>query len=475
MNSKSLLKAFERDVGFVRFQIESYNDFIENRLQEIVNEIKEIKPEVPEIGELTLRFGKITVGVPSIKEAEGAVRKILPLEARVRDLSYVAPVYVEITPVVNKVEQEPVNVLIGDVPVMLKSKICKLDGMNKAELEQAGEDSNDPGGYFIINGTERALVLIEEIAQNRMILEHIKVGNYREMMRINSEHSGYVQRHVIERKNDGSIYISFANIRRLPVVVLLKLLGMEKDKEIVERLGDERIVNEFYGNLYETEVQSAKEALEYLGKHLKIVQKEYQKERVEQIIDKYLFPHLGQDSKDRDTKANYLLKAIKKLIQLSLNQIEEDDIDHYGNKRIKLSGDLLELLFRSILVGRWGLIARVKYNYQKMAKRGKLPPIQTIVESNVVTNQLVSAMSTGAWVGGRTGVSQRLERKNFFDTISHLRLALSPLTSTQEHFAARELHPTHLGFDPRLPQSSCQISTDRLAAQTVWLQTHVHL
>jgi len=440
-----LLKSFRDDVGFVRFQIDSYNDFIDNRLQKIIDEIGEIKPEVPEIGELVIKFGKVSVGKPIIKEAEGAVREITPLEARLRDTSYTAPVHVEVIPVINKVEQEPVSVLIGELPVMVKSSICPLSKMSKEELKKAGEDPDDPGGYFIINGTERVLVLIEEISPNRMILEKTSIGNYTELIRINSEHSGYVQRHVIERKNDGSIYISFANIRRLPIVVLLKLLGLEKDKDIINEINDEQIANEFYANLYETDVKTTKDALEYIGKHLKIPEEEYRKQRVEQIVDKYLLPHIGQESKNRLEKAKYLIKAIKKIIELALDRIPEDDLDHYGNKRIKTSGDLLELLFRSILVGRWGLIARVKYNYQKMAKRGKLPPIQTIIEANVVTNQLASAMATGAWVGGRTGVSQRLERKNYIDSLSHLRLVLSPLTSTQEHFEARELHPTHWG------------------------------
>jgi len=441
----TFLNAFKNDVGLVRFQIDSFNDFIDNRLQKIVDEIGEIKPEVPEIGDLTIKFGKVSVGKPCTKEAEGAVREILPSEARIRDLSYTAPIYVEATTIVNKVEQEPVNVLLGELPIMLKSKICPLSKMSREELEINGEDPDDPGGYFIINGTERVLVLIEEIAPNRMILEKQNVGNYTELLRINSERNGYVQRHVIERKNDGTIYISFANIRRLPIVVLLKLLGLERDKDIVESLRDEKIINEFYGNLYVTDVQTAGDALEFIGGHIKILQKEYRKKRVEQIINKYLLPHLGQESKNRSDKANYLIKAIKKIIELALEIMPEDDLDHYGNKRVKMAGDLLELLFRSILVGRWGLIARIKYNYQKMAKRGKLPPIQTIVEANVVTNQLASAMATGAWIGGRTGVSQRLERKNYVDSISHLRLVLSPLTSTQEHFEARELHPTHWG------------------------------
>jgi DNA-directed RNA polymerase subunit B" len=112
---------------------------------------------------------------------------------------------------------------------------------------------------------------------------------------------------------------------------------------------------------------------------------------------------------------------------------------------LKLAGDLLEILLRSILLGKWGLITRITYNYQKLTKRGRLPPLQAIVESNVLTNQLVSALAIGSWVGGRTGVSQRLDRGSFIKTLSHMRNVLSPLTSTQEHFEARELHPTHWG------------------------------
>jgi DNA-directed RNA polymerase subunit B" len=89
---KELLNSFKEDVGFVRFQIDSYNEFIDNRLQKIVEEIGEIKPEVPEIGELTIKFEKVSVGKPCVKEAEGSVRDIFPMEARLRDFSYTAPV-----------------------------------------------------------------------------------------------------------------------------------------------------------------------------------------------------------------------------------------------------------------------------------------------------------------------------------------------------------------------------------------------
>lgn len=449
MNFKPLLQSFAKDVGFAQFQLDSFNDFVENRLQNIIDEVKMIKPEVPEVGELVIRLGKVRVGDPSLKEADGSVRKILPLEARLRDMTYSAPIFVEMTPVVNKREYNAVEVQVGELPVMVKSKFCPLSKMSIEELEATGEDPDDLGGYFIINGNERVLVLIEEIAHNKMIKEK---NEGLTSVRVNSERNGFVQQHVVERKNDGSLYISFANIKKLPPLVLMKVLGIETDKEIIDAVTSglpddlkEMVANEIYANLYAVDVATSKDAVEYIGRHMKVMQKEYVKDRVDQVVNKYFFPHFGQDNKNRADKARYFAKVLQKLVLLALGKIPEDDLDHYGNKRLRLSGDLLELLFRSILIGKWGLIARVSYNYQKLAKRGKLPSVQTIVESNVVTNQLVSAMGTGSWVGGRTGVSQRLDRENIITVISHLRSVVSPLTSTHEHFEARELHPTQFG------------------------------
>ncbi|MEM5882676.1 MAG: DNA-directed RNA polymerase subunit B'' [Candidatus Aenigmatarchaeota archaeon] len=442
----TLLDVFANEKGFVRFQIDSYNDFITRRIPKVLSEIGVIKPEVPELGEFKIKLGEFKIGEPTVKEADGSTRPILPMEARIRNLTYAAPMYVEMTPILNNIESESVVVNFGDMPVMVKSKICPLSFMTRQELIEAGEDPEDPGGYFIINGTERILVLVEEIAPNRIIVSKVDTGNISEIARIHSEKDGYVQRHLLERKNDGLIFISFANITRLPLVILLKALGLESDKDIVTAISSNpEVQEEFYINLYEAGVSTRNEALDEIGKHLKIPQKEYRIDRATKLIDKYLLPHLGQNPENRIEKAIFLAKAASKLIRLHLGKIEEDDLDHYSNKRIKLAGDLLEILLRSILLGKWGLITRITYNYQKLTKRGRLPPLQAIVESNVLTNQIVSALAIGSWVGGRTGVSQRLERSSYIKTLSHMRNVLSPLTSTQEHFEARELHPTHFG------------------------------
>ncbi len=409
-----------------------------------MSEIGVIKPDVPDLGDLKIKLGEFKIGEPSVKEADGSTRPIFPLEARIRNLTYAVPMYVEMTAVLNNVESEPQVVNFGDMPVMVKSKVCPLSHMSKEELIEAGEDSDDPGGYFVINGTERILVLVEEIAPNRIITAKVSSSNVSEIARIHSEKDGYVQRHLLERRNDGIVTISFANVTKLPVAILLKALGLESDKDVVMAISlDEEIQEEFYINLYEIEIATKEDGLDGIGKHIKIPQKEYRTERAIKLIDRYLLPHLGQEPSNRMEKAMFLSKAIEKVIKLHLGKIEEDDLDHYSNKRLRLAGDLLEILLRSILLGKWGLITRITYNYQKLTKRGRLPPLPAIVESNVLTNQIVSALAIGSWVGGRTGVSQRLERGSYIKTISHMRNVLSPLTSTQEHFEARELHPTH--------------------------------
>jgi len=446
-NFITLMDAYAHQKGFVRFQIDSYNDFITRRIPKVLSEIGTIKPEVPDLGEFKIKLGEFKIGGPSVKEADGSVRDILPAEARIRNLTYSAPMYIEMTPVLNGIESESVVVNFGDLPVMIKSKICPLSMMEKKDLIKAGEDPDDQGGYFVVNGTERILVLVEEIAQNRIITAKVQGGgSVTEIARIHSEKDGYVQRHLIERKKDGVITISFANVNKLPVAILLKALGLESDKSIIDAISaDPEIGEEFSVNLYEVDIPNKEKGLDAIGLHIKIPQEQYRIDRAIKLVDRYLLPHLGQDPSARVAKALFLAKAVEKVIKLHLGKVEEDDLDHYANKRLRLAGDLLEILLRSILLGKWGLITRITYNYQKLTKRGRLPPMQAIVESNVLTNQLVSALAIGSWVGGRTGVSQRLERGSYIKTISHMRNVLSPLTSTQEHFEARELHPTHWG------------------------------
>jgi len=442
MTTKHLLMQFKNENGWVKYQIDSYNNFIAHGLQSIIDEIGTVELN-PEEGGLKLKFGNVHISKPIVKEADGSTRIINPHESRIRNLTYSSPLYITITPIINGIQEKSETVHIGDLPIMVGSSICSTYNKSYNELVDMGEDPSDPGGYFIVNGTERVLVLIEEIASNKPIYEQDENGTI--SVRINSERSGFKQRHVLERKPDGDINISFANIRKLSIITLLKALGVETDKEICEMISkDDDVLNELYINLYQEEATTSEEAIDLIGKKMRVVES-YRQERVGQILDRYLLPHVGQDQKDRREKAIILSKIVMKTIMMFMNRLESDDIDHYTNKRLLMSGELLGQLFRSILLGRWGLLAKMTYNYQKLLKRGKHPTIQAIIEANSVTKQILSSLATGNWIGGRTGVSQRLDRSSLIKTLSHLRSIVSPLTSTQEHFKARQIHPTEFG------------------------------
>src|SRR3972149_10985497 len=107
-NFLTLLDTFTKEKGLVRFQIDSYNDFVMRRIPKVLSEIGVIKPEVPELGEFKIKLGEFKIGEPSVKEADGHVRGILPLEARIRNLTYAAPMFIEMTPVLNNIESEPI-------------------------------------------------------------------------------------------------------------------------------------------------------------------------------------------------------------------------------------------------------------------------------------------------------------------------------------------------------------------------------
>ncbi|MCJ7478750.1 MAG: DNA-directed RNA polymerase subunit B'' [Candidatus Nanohaloarchaeota archaeon QJJ-7] len=424
--------------SLVGHQIESYNDFVENRIQRILNDVGEVEPELPGGEELVIKLGDVEIEDPMMKEADGSMTHLTPAESRRRDLTYSSRIRVTMTPIFEGRRQEPEVVTIGKIPVMVGSDLCPTSDMDREELIENDEDPGDTGGYFIINGTEKVLVSMEEMANNKPIYQH---DDDQQVCRINSESDGYVQRHQLKRKN-GVVNINFANVKKVPTVVIMRALGLETDKEIVEAVGED-YEGEVYLNIYDTEVDTPEDAIDYIGRSSGINQD--REERVKEILDEYLLPHIGQEDDVRMDKAQYLGRLVKNTIALGKGDIQEDDMDHYRNKRLLLAGDLLEMQFRSVFLGKWGFVARMKYNFQKSAKRGRIPSLQSTVVADTLSKQIMSAMATGNWVGGRSGVSQRLDRGNRVKTLSHLRNVVSPLSSERQHFEARELHPTHWG------------------------------
>jgi DNA-directed RNA polymerase subunit B len=441
-----LIKKYFEENSFVGSTIESFNNFIENDLQDILNENRDIIPTIipPDVDEFKIKFDKIWITKPEITEADGSKRVLFPAEARLRKLTYSAPCFIEVSSHINGVQRESFTSLIGNIPIMLKSKFCHLHGLSKEELVAHCEDPNDFGGYFIINGSEKVVISIEDLAANKFLVERESSGPSQFTGKVFSEKGSFKIPHTIERMKDGIFYLSFTRVKRVPLILILKALGVLKDETIMKMVSTEKQYEDVLINLYEfLDVKNEEDAMDKIAKTIGITQsKDIRMERMNEIIDKYLLPHLGTEQKNRTAKAHNLCKMMRKFIDVANGDRNTDDKDHYMNKRLKLSGDLLADLLRTNLKV---LIADLLYNFQRTVKRGKFPSIKVIIREKLLTSRIYSAMATGSWVGGRKGISQRMDRLNNIAALSHLQRIISPLSASQENFEARELHATHLG------------------------------
>jgi DNA-directed RNA polymerase subunit B len=102
-----LQKSFFKQKGLVRQHLDSYNKFIDTGLQEVIDEIGEIKIEIPEmpykikLGQLWVIDPQSKISRPYRTEVDGTKHEIFPMEARFRNLTYAAPLALEMTPVID--------------------------------------------------------------------------------------------------------------------------------------------------------------------------------------------------------------------------------------------------------------------------------------------------------------------------------------------------------------------------------------
>jgi len=442
-----VIERFIKEKGLVRQHINSYNDFITRKLREIIEEESIVQTSSPNFYAV---ITDVKVGNPQVREFDGSINtSITPLECRIRNLTYASPVYVNIVLVEDGIKSaSPEPILLCEIPVMVRSVKDPTSTMDEKTLREIGEDPGDPGGYFIINGSERVLVAQEDLAPNRVIVDYAKEGlNVTHMAKVVSATTGYRVPIILDRHKDGTLHISFPAVTgKIPFAVMMRALGLESDYEIALAVSpDQEIQKELIPSLLQSaEIKTSTDALEFIGNRVAVGQpREVRIERAEQIIDRYFLPHLGTSKNDRLKKALYLGYMALKLIEFMLGRREADDKDHYRNKRLKLAGDLLAVQFR---VAYRAFLKDFRYQLEKArARTRKVTQISALVRSDIITERIRHAMATGNWVGNRVGVSQILDRTNWISVHSHLRRVVSPLSRSQPNFEARDLHGTQWG------------------------------
>ncbi|MDP4039224.1 MAG: DNA-directed RNA polymerase subunit B'' [Candidatus Pacearchaeota archaeon] len=429
-----LVKKYLEQHSLVESNVRSFNDFIKNKMQQIVNEINDNLSH----DEVEIKFGKIRIGKPNITEADGSVSAITPVEAKLRTLTYSAPIHAEIS--VNYGENsDSSEVEIGRIPVIVRSDICNTYGMSKEELRENYMDPLDPGGYFIINGNERIMVMTEDLAPNQPFIEEGRRGL---TLRVFSQRGPYRIPTTISETGEGILDVTFSRLRNIPAIVLIKALGLTKESDIAKQIGREE--DSIIVNFYEyAKLQTPRDALLFMAENSGVQGTEKEVlDRIKQRIDSYFLPHIGLDKESRIEKAVTLCKLIKQFLSAKENNNLRTDKDHYANKRVKLSGDLLSDLFR---VNMNILVKDIQYTLQKVAKRKKFYSVKTVAKSTLFTHRVESAIATGSWIGERSGVTQNMSKNNYLDMLSSLQRVSSMLPGEQENFMARTLHPTHYG------------------------------
>jgi len=497
---KEVVESYFKQRSLVNHQLASYNDCIpvgdgkQSRMEGIVRNIKigtdeDIDDDEGGLVKLDLldkeiivRLKNLRLGRPTIKEANGAEHPATPLECRLRKLTYFSPVYLDfkifrddLPPTSTGSEvgfQEEKNVHVGNLPIMVRSARCNLHVNHIDEnrrlspdaspedsdrsiqlLRKNGEDPLDPGGYFIINGTERVLISMEDLAPNRVTVEkNKKYAHETQVAKIFSQKDGVRKPLNVEKRRDGMLMVKIpsAGTTPVPLVLLMRALGIENDREIfasiagppeamkytVANLNDVRD-NEEYG------VDTCEEALAWLEKKFAAgQQKEYRESRIQNLLDNELLPHLGSAEENREKKAVFLGRIARQVLEMAIKDADPNDKDHYANKRVRLAGDLIEDLFR---VSLQQLSRDLKYQLERHHNRKRELRISSCLRPDVLTTKIMHALATGNWVGGRSGVSQLLDRTTYLSALSHLRRVTSPLVRSQPHFEARDLHPTQWG------------------------------
>ncbi|NOJ28844.1 MAG: DNA-directed RNA polymerase subunit B [Nitrososphaeraceae archaeon] len=432
--------------GLARQHLNSYNEFMEKGLQSIIDEVGEVEIETAEYP-YKVKLGKIKLQQPRIMELDGSMTHVAPVEARLRNLTYASPAMLECSIVEDGRILESRFIHIGDMPVMVKSNACILHNLNELKLIELGEDPRDPGGYFVINGSERVIVGLEDLSYNKIIVDMEEVsGTLVYKAKVYSSIVGYRAKLELILKPDGSIVCKIPGSPvDIPIITLMRALGLESDKDIASAVSLNSAAQDELEPSFEKSVDivTSRDAIIYISKRIAPgMLEEFQVKRAETLLDWGLLPHLGKNPENRSEKALFIGESASKLLELSLGWIEGDDKDHYGNKVIKFAGQMLADLFRTAFRN---LIRDMKYQLERSGQKRGINAVGAAIRPGIISDKLNNAIATGNWGRGRVGVTQLLDRTNYMSTISHLRRIQSPLSRSQPNFEARDLHATHFG------------------------------
>lgn len=491
-DSWAIISLFFNEKGLVSQQLDSFDEFIETTIQSLVLEDSTLILDQPAqhttandniSKRYEITFGKIYLSRPTMTEADGTTHPMFPQEARLRNLTYSSPLYVDMgkrvlvskdteftsaddvvwEPVVNQADDVISKIYIGKVPIMVRSKFCMLRDLKESEFYDLRECPYDQGGYFVINGSEKVLIAQERSAAN--IVQVFKksapspISHIAEIRSALEKGSRLISSMAIKlmAKGDKTIKATIPYVKSdIPIVLVFRALGVVPDGDILEHICYDQNDTEMLEMLKPCieegfVVQEREVALDFIGRRGSAmgITREKRMRYAKDILQKELLPNITQVEGFETRKAFFLGYMIHKLLLVALERSDPDDRDHFGKKRLDLAGPLLAQLFRIL----FKKLTRDIYRYmQKCVETNKDFTVQLAVKSNTITNGLKYSLATGNWgdqkkaMSTRAGVSQVLNRYTFSSTLSHLRRTNTPIGRDGKIARPRQLHNTHWGF-----------------------------
>ena len=457
-----LLPAFLQTKGLVKQHLHSFNYFIETDIKQILQANDSVDSDVDP--QFFLKFTDIRILSPHGENLrERTSYNITPHECRLRDMTYAGKIVVDIRYSRGKQTVIKKNIEIGRMPIMLRSSKCILGGKSPEQMAKLGECPLDPGGYFIIRGTEKVILIQEQLSKNRIIVETDRQGLISANV-TSSTHEKKSKTAVTYAKGGNTVLKHNSLNTEIPICIALRAMGIESDREIVDMVcGENNDYRELFGPSLEEsagmKIFTQSQALDYIGSKVRISQKiggrggmkPNWRDEANDLLSTTVLAHVPVPT-DRVGQLNFRAKAVyvalmtRRVIQAVHEGGVVDDRDFVGNKRLELAGQLLSLLFEDLFKSWISNIKRAIDSQLKRANRTTQYDAATAVSgtSKFITDGLFRAISSGNWnvkrfKMERAGVTQVLSRLSYISALGMLTRISSQFEKTRKVSGPRAL------------------------------------
>lgn len=413
---------------------------------------------------------KLYYGKPIIFNKDDENKFMYPNEARLKNLTYSFTIHYDVDieftlylPLGDGSGKHTIKtynitlekIYLGRFPIMLRSNLCILNGLSAEARRNMGEDPNDMGGYFIIDGKEKLIVSQEKFADNMLYIQKDPndLVSYSAKIRSVSEDASKPVRTLSIKmiketpsSTNGQIIVSIPNVRKpVPLFIVMRALGIISDKEIIEYcLLDINKYPHYLSTLrpcvHDTGLiftqQGALKFIATLTKGKTI-------SHAMQILMIYFLPHMGELNFKQ--KALYLGYIVKRMLQVVHGEDKPTDRDSYMFKRLEIPGTLIYDLFREYYtLQQKNIFLQMDTEYFYAVKKSAASYqnedfINLIVEnqSKIFNNTIVENGFRKAFKGDwgaeahtkKPGVLQDLSRLSFFSSMAQMRKTNIPIGS----------------------------------------------